>query len=656
MKVRILLFFFGFITITNTNAQLRFARVFSDHAVLQRGKPLPVWGWAAPNEPVTVFLNGPIAQTRQALADASGKWMVQFDALEAGGPYTMSLSSATAKADLKDLLIGDVWLCSGQSNMEWTVRQADNYLKEQKNADFPTIRHFRVDHEVALTPQQDLNKGEWEVCSAETVGGFTAVGFFFAREIYQETGVPIGLLHSSWGGSQVESWISKEAMLASDILKGYGETLPANWEEADLRLERSIKKHLLGNADVNPTIADEQKYLQADYDYSGWLTADPMWQWDWKGIWAWRGNGYMAKTVEVPAEMTSQITTLGLAENFNYSEVYINGKMVAAGLFKGDTRVFIPAGTWRAGPNKLMVKMNRRIEPEWYGLGLTGSDKDLYISTEKQTVPLAGSDWKLMPSFAEPHVFAHSSNNVGTAIYNAMIAPLIPYGIRGTLWYQGETNAGRAYEYRHSFPLMIKDWRSRWKEDFPFYFVQLSSYGPYQNSNEGSDWAELREAQTLTLQLPNTGMAVTTDIGNPHAIHPLNKQDVGKRLAANALRFVYNKDILYSGPVFEKVKFEKDRAVLSFRFTGGGLVARDKYGYLKGFEIAGEDRVFYYAPARIDGKTVVVEHPKGLKPVSVRYAWANSPEDANLYNAEGFPAVPFRTDEWEGLTWKKKFE
>lgn len=656
MKIRILFILFGFFTVSNISAQLRFARLFSDHAVLQRSKPIPVWGWASANEAVQVTLQGPSTQKRQAVADASGKWMVQFDALESGGSYTLHAATATAKADLTDLLIGDVWLCSGQSNMEWTVRQADNYLKERKNAEFPKIRHFRVDHEVALSPQQDLNKGEWEICNAETVGGFTAVGFFFAREVFQETGVPIGLLHSSWGGSQVEGWISKEAMIASEVLNGYGQNLPLNWEEADLRLERSIKKRLLGNADANPTVEDEQRYFHPDYDYAGWLTADPMWQWDWKGVWAWRGNGYMAKTIEIPAEMTSQITTLGLADNFNRNDVYINGKLVASGLFKGNTRILIPANTWKPGQNKLVVKINRRVEPEWYGVGLMGSDKDLFVSTETQSVSLAGNDWRLMPAFADQHEYAHSSNNVGTAIYNAMIAPLIPYGICGALWYQGESNAGRAYEYRHSFPLMIKDWRARWKEDFPFYFVQLSSYGPFQNSNEGSEWAELREAQTLTLQLPNTGMAVTTDIGNPTDVHPTNKQDVGKRLAANALKQVYKKEVLFSGPVFEKAKFEKTKAVLTFGSTGSGLIAKDKYGYLKGFEIAGADRVFYYAPARIVGKTVVLDHPKGLKPVSVRYAWANSPEDANLFNAEGFPAVPFRTDEWEGLTVKRKFE
>ncbi|MBX2890392.1 MAG: hypothetical protein KF734_05655 [Saprospiraceae bacterium] len=636
-----------------SNAQLRFARLFTDHAVLQRQKPIPVWGWANPNEQVTVTLAN---QTQQAKADKNGKWQVKFAAMEAGGPLTLTAETISGRLVFSDLLIGDVWLCSGQSNMEWTVSQSANYAEEKKNADFPKIRHFKVEHKVSLSPEEDLSSGSWEVASAEKVGDFTAVGFFFAREVFQKTGVPIGLLNSSWGGSQVESWISKEAMCGSDVLKTYGENLPKNWEEADLHLERNIKKKLLGNPDANPSLDDEKKYLQPGYDFSHWLKASPMWQWDWKGIWAWRGNGFMARTVEIPAEMTSQITTLGLAEQFSYNEIYINGKLAAAGLLKGTRQFLLPANIWRPGANSLMVKMNKTIEPEWFGLGLIGSENDLYVSTPTQKISLAGDDWRLMPSFAEPHSFAHSSNNVGTAIYNAMLAPLIPYAIRGALWYQGETNAGRAYEYRKSFPLMIEDWRKRWNEDFPFYFVQLSSFGASQNSNQGSPWAELREAQTMTLRLPNTGMAVTTDIGDPNDIHPRNKQDVGKRLAANALKFVYKQNVLHSGPMFESVRFENDKAILSFRHTGSGLTVKDQYGYLKGFEIAGNDRVFHYAKAEIEGDKVVVQHPRGMVSTSVRYAWADAPEDANLFNAEGFPACPFRTDDWEGVTVRVKFE
>lgn len=633
-------------------AQLKVARLFSEHAVLQRQKPLPVWGWAVPSEKVTVQL---ASQTQSTVADASGKWQVTLAAMEAGGPFQLKVTAKSGSLLVNDILLGDIWLCSGQSNMEWKVAQTDHFQVEKQNANYPNIRHFEVQHEVSLTPQQDLNAGDWKVSNTETVGGFTAVGFFFAREIYQKTNVPIGILHTSWGGSQVESWISQEAMLESEELRAYAQTFPKSWEEADAHLEKLNKRKTLGDANASPTLADEKKYLQANYDFSKWLTADPMGQWDWKGIWAWRGNGFMAKTVEIPAEMVTQSTTLGLAACYSYNEVYINGQLVSAGVFKDARKLLIPANTWKAGKNNIMVKMNQVIEPQWYGLGLSGSSADLFVSSNDQKISLAGP-WKLMPSFAEPHTHAHLSNNAGVIIYNSMIHPLLPFGIKGALWYQGESNASRAYQYRKTFPLMIQDWRKRWGYDFPFYFVQLATYGAYQNSNQGSDWAELREAQTMTLSLPKTGMAITTDVGNPTDIHPTNKQDVGHRLALNALLFDYGQAVLHTGPTYESVKFEDGKATLSFKYTGKGLIAKDKFGYLKGFEIAGDDKVFYYAKAEIIGNQVVVYYPKGQKPASVRYAWANSPLDANLFNADGLPACPFRTDTWKGITEAGKFE
>ncbi len=638
---------------TTAFSQVKLCRLFSDHAVLQRQKPLPIWGWAKPNEAITVNLAG---QTQKTTADTEGSWRVNFPPFEAGGPFKMTVESVSDTVSVDDILFGEVWLCSGQSNMEWTVASSNDFLKERKNADFPQIRHYKVETEVALEPQKEVKSGKWKVCQAETVGGFTAVGFFFAREIYQKLGVPIGILHSSWGGSQIEGWISKEAMQTSDELKNYAMNFPKDWADADIRLERSIKQRLLGDANANPTIEDEAKYIKPDYDFSKWLTSDPMGQWDWKGIWAWRGNGWMAKMVEMPSEMVDKLTTLGLAECFSQNEIYINGKPVSVGLQKGARKILIAPNTWKAGMNKLVIKMNKVIEPEWFGLGLNGSADDLFVSSDVQKISLAGSDWKLLPSFAEPHTFAHSSNNVGASIYNNMIAPLIPFALRGTLWYQGESNAGRAYEYRKTFPLMINDWRKRWNDEFPFYFVQLASYGGDQNSNQGSNWAELREAQTMTLQLPKTGMAVTTDIGNPKDIHPTNKQDVGKRLAAVALKNTYNQDVVPSGPMFKNASFERGKATISFDFVGNGLLSKDKYGYLKGFEIAGDDHVFYYAKAEIVGDKVVVYHPKGQKPTAVRYAWSDAPIDGNLFNTEGLPASPFRTDNWKGITENGTFD
>jgi sialate O-acetylesterase len=634
--------------------QLSVCRLFSDHAVLQRQKPLPVWGKSKPNDTISVKL-GP--QTRLAVADTEGSWRVTFDPFESvGHPYKLIVSNTSETLTINDLLMGEVWLCSGQSNMEWRVAQAKDYLKERKDADYPQIRHYFVEHEVSVVPEREVKTGRWKVCTAETVGDFTAVGFFFAREVYQKMGVPIGLLHASWGGSEIEGWISKEAMAASDNFRNYAQNLPTTWAEADNRSERSLKQKLLGSVAANPTAADEAQYVKSDYDFSKWLRSNPMGQWDWKGIWAWRGNGFMATTVEIPSEMTDKFTTLGLPEHFGYNEIYVNGKLVSAGILRGPRKIIIPANIWQSGVNKLVLKMTKAIEPEWLGLGLQGSEQDLYVSNDDRKISLSDADWRFMTAFSEPHTYVHSSNNVGTAIYNAMIAPLIPFSIRGALWYQGESNAGRAYEYRTAFPLMIQDWRNRWGDEFPFYFVQLSSYGGDQNSNQGSNWAELREAQTLTLKLPKTGMAVTTDIGNPKDVHPINKQDVGKRLAATALKNTYNQDVLPSGPLFESAIFDAKKCVISFKYVGKGLIVKDRYGYLKGFEVAGDDRIFYYARAEIQGDKIVIYHPKSIKPAAVRYAWSDAPEDANLFNIDGFPASSFRTDDWQGVTVKNKFD
>ncbi len=634
-------------------AEVKLARIFSDHVVLQRQKPIPVWGWANQGETVSVSLSG---QNKTARADAAGKWTVVFAPMEAAGvPLELKVSSTSGNLIIKDVLIGEVWLCSGQSNMEFAVKQADNFAAEKTDADYPQIRQFYVEHTVEIEPQTDFRTGQWRASSKETVGDFTAIGFFFAREMYQKLKVPIGLVHSSWGGSQIEGWISKEGMLASDELKDYGRHLPTNWTEADALLERNVKLATLGDANANRTLTDEKKYLAPDCDLSKWITNNPIGQWDWKGIWAWRGNGFLARDVDIPPNFAGRETVLGLAESYSYNEIYLNGKLVFSGITKGKREIIVPKNVWRAGKNRLVVKMNRAIEPEWFGLGFQGAAEDVFVKADDEKIPLGDEQWKLMPSFAEPHEYAHSSNNVGTLIYNGMIAPLVSFPLRGVLWYQGESNAGRSYQYRQTFPLLIEGWRKKWNDDFYFYFVQLSSFGANQSSNVGSGWAELREAQTMALGLPKTGMAVTTDIGNPDNIHPTNKQDVGKRLAANALTLIYGQNIPYGSPLFDRVAFENGKAVVAFKFADGGLTTKDKFGYVRGFEIAGADKVFYYAKAEIAGDKVIVSSEKVKNPVALRYAWSDAPADANLYNSNGFPASPFRTDDWHGVTEGNKF-
>ncbi len=636
-----------------SNAQLKFAKIFTDHAILQRQKPIPVWGWAAANQEVSVSLG---ANTLATKTDTNGKWMVSFPAMEAGGPYSLTLKDGTGNIVLNDILIGEVWLLSGQSNMEWQVKSAKDFAKEKKDANYPNIRHFFVEHEVSLTPQNDLKKGDWKVSTEESVGDFSAIGFFFARELNQKLKIPIGLLHSSRGGSQIEGWISKDAMLTSSELGIYAKNMPSNWLEADAMQDKKLRIQLFGNGSINPNADDEAKYTKPGYDFTKWHSAgSPIGSWDWKGIWAFRGNGFMAKTIEISAAMALKPSVLALGIQDSRNQIYINGKLVADTTISGQRKYKLPANIWKAGPNNLVIKFGKMIEPTWYGMGVNGSSADIYVSDETEKIDIS-ENWKLMPSFAENHDYVHSANNVGTTIYNSMIAPLLPFGIRGCLWYQGESNAGRAFQYRHSFPLLINDWRKKWADQFSFYWVQLSSFGAYQNSNQGSNWAELREAQTMTLSLPKTGQAVSVDVGNPADIHPTNKQDVAKRLAATALKQDYGMDVVPTGPIFESVSYKKGKAILSFRNIGKGLQIIDRYGYLKGFEIAEKNKVFEYAKASLEGDKVVITYPKKKKIASIRYAWADAPADVNLFNSEGYPACPFRTDDWVGVTFGKKFE
>jgi sialate O-acetylesterase len=629
-------------------AQLRVARIFDDHAVLQRHKPIPIWGWAAANESINLTFAG---QQKSTIADKNGYWKVSFDAMEAGGPYDLQVKSKSQTKTLKDILVGEVWICSGQSNMEWTVSQCDNHVSATRAAKNPNIRQFKVPHELALQPEQDLKEGNWLVCSPKTVGQFTGVGYFFALDLADSLKIPVGLINSSWGGSQVESWISQDAMLNSPVLRNYAEALPRTWTEGDAMQEAKIKKHTLGNPTITPTKAQESAYTSVNYDFSAWPQYGAPGSLDWQGFWAFRGRAYMGRIMEIPEEWLNETTTLSLGENDSEINVFINGNLVYKGATHGKIKIDIQPGTWQNGRNQLMVNFGAIRNPDWYGLGFMGEEKDFYLEAAGDKLPLDDDQWRVMASFSDKYHYEKLQNNVGTSLYNAMIHPLYPLAFRGALWYQGETNAERAYEYRQTFPLMIEDWRKKWGENFPFYFVQLTSYGKNK-----TNWAELREAQSQTLTLSNTGMAVIADLGNPNDIHPTNKKDVGNRLAMQVLSAVYQIPVFGFSPYYESAEMQSDKVVIRFKNTGKGLVAKDKFGYLRGFEIAGADQNFQYAKAEVVDNQVVIFAPKGMQPVAVRYGWSDALEDINLFNLDGFPASPFRTDNWKGVTEGKKFD
>lgn len=465
----------------NLLADVRMPEIFSDHMVLQRHLPVTIWGWADPGERVRLSIADQMHSVR---ADRQGNWRISLDPMEAGGPFVLTVQGKNT-LHLHDILVGEVWLCSGQSNMVWTVSNSANPEEEITQGDHPNIRMITVPRIMGFEPADDIGHANWKVCTPANVGEFSAVAYYFGRHLQQELGVPIGLINSSWGGTVVEAWMSKERV--SD----------------------------------HPDFSEKMRES-------------------------------------------------------------------ASAFFE-------------------------RME-------------------------------------TEPH-----PNQFPSMLYNGMIYPIKQYTINGTIWYQGESNAPRAYQYRTLFPAMIEDWRKQWdRPDMPFLFVQLANFRAPALQPVDDPWAELREAQFMTLSLPFTGMAVTIDIGEADDIHPKNKQDVGLRLALHALHMAYGRNLVYSGPMYDSMQVENNLVRLRFSHTGSGLFADDKYGYLKGFAIAGNDRVFHWAKAKLQGNEVVVYSDAVKDPVAVRYAWAINPDDANLYNKEGLPASPFRTDDWPGITLHNK--
>ncbi|MGC3943969.1 MAG: sialate O-acetylesterase [Chryseolinea sp.] len=629
--------------------QVRLPKLVSDGMVLQRNKPIVVWGWASAGEKVTVQFHG---KQGKATTDKSGHWRVELTPEAAGGPYQMIIKGKNTLT-VNDILVGEVWVCSGQSNMEWPLRAARNAEEEIASAKYPQIRQFLVQKEVSAKPEEDVKGGSWKSCTPETAGEFTAVGYFFARTVYEQINVPIGLINTSWGGTHSETWTSREAFMSNPEFKDMISGMPQlDFEQlAKQKQAEQLAKFKAMNIVLPASGVDQWK--DAAFDASSWNEMELPSLWESHALPDFDGVVWFRKTVTLTDADIAGNATLELGPIDDSDETYVNGERVGSTVGKyNENRVYkISPGVLKAGDNVIAV----RVDDTGGGGGLYGKPDQLKLTTSAGAHSLVGK-WRFSIEKASISA-AVGPNSYPTLLFNAMLNPLLPARIAGVLWYQGESNAGRAYQYRTAFPLMINDWRAHWKEgDFPFYFVQLASFNASNGTSEkGSTWAELREAQTMTLSLPHTGMAVTTDIGEANDIHPRNKQDVGKRLAAIALKNDYGKDVVCSGPSYKSMSVEGNKVKILLSNTGSGLMVKDKYGYLKGFEVAGSDHKFYYAKASLVGNDVVVESDQVQTPGAVRFAWADNPEDANLFNKDGFPAVPFRTDNWEGVTRNAKF-
>ena len=639
-------------------ANVRLSSVFGDHMVLQQKMPIPVWGTAEPGGTVRVSLG---KQSKKTKVGKDGTWLVKLDPVPAGGPFTLAVAGKDT-VTLHDVLVGEVWLASGQSNMEFPVAgswaKVKNYKEELANANYPQIRLFKVKKTRAYKPMRKVASTGWQPCDSASVAGFSAVAYFFGRDLYRKLDVPIGLIESSWGGTTVEAWTSAEGLKPfpqfSKIL-GY---LQKGGSVEDTIFSTYKKAMSQWDARVS-TILDSlgisaHHFENPATDVSTWKTMKLPTFWEDAGLKNVDGVVWFRKEVNLPANWAGKDLTLSLGPINDRDVTWFNGVEVGSRpyvmLFRKYT---IPGRLVKPGKNVIVVQ---DLDIGNKG-GIYGRPEDLKLVLDKtDSISLAGNwlfkidpvqvDVKKLPGQPGMPSFA----NIPTVLYNAMIAPLIPVAMRGAIWYQGESNANRAYEYRDLFKAMIRDWRTHWGEgDFPFYFVQLANFMKVKPRPAESTWAELREAQTQALSLPNTGMAVTIDIGDATNIHPTNKQEVGRRLALIARHNVYgDTSLVYSGPLYKSMKIEGNKIRLYFDFVDGGLEARGGLP-LKGFAIAGADKKFHWAQAVIDGKTVVVSSPAVRAPVAVRYAWANNPV-CNLYNKAGLPASPFRTDDWDGVT------
>ncbi len=624
--------------------------LFADHAVLQQGTNVPIWGTADPGEAVTVEIAG---QTVSSTAGTDGKWLVRLAPLKAGGPETLTISGKN-KLVLSDILVGEVWIAGGQSNMERQLglragqQPIDDWEKEVAAATHPQIRHFGVEQVKSLTPLATV-KGAWTVCSPDTVKDFTAVGYFFARDLERARHLPIGIIHSSWGGTPAEAWTSEAGLRTLPDFADVGaeiKTLIADPEAARRAYEAKLEIWFAAN-DTGSVAG--KLWSDPALDAADWKTMTLPTLWEDAGEPDLNGVVWFRKSFNLPAKAANAAAELQLGMVDDIDTTWVNGVKLGGTVgYNVVRRYAVPAGVLKPGRNVVAV----RVLDTGGGGGIWGEEKlqlvfkgrpgvglqTASLGPALKLVPLAGP-WQYrigmnLQGAPQPPTGVIGDINSPTILYNAMIAPLVPYAIRGVVWYQGEANVQRAQQYRALFPALIADWRRAWGADFPFLFVQIAPHADMT--------PELRDAQLATwLHTPGTAMAVTIDIGDAKDIHPPHKQAVGARLALAARALAYGEKLEYSGPVFDALKVKGSKATLTFTHMGGGLIA--KGSPLKGFTVAGADGAFHPARAEIRGKTVVVTSSDVAQPVAVRYGWANVP-DGNLFNKAGLPASPFRTD------------
>jgi sialate O-acetylesterase len=631
--------------------------LFTDHMVLQQGRPNPVWGEDLPRQTITLVVEGPgaPAQTVETTTDAQGTWRLWCPELPVGGPYRIRVRGSAERV-IDDVLAGEVWIASGQSNMEWTLAKSRDAAAEIAAATWPAIRVAKIPRRFSLQEETTVETA-WKPCTPADAGTFTAIGYFFARDLHRRLGVPVGIIDATWGGTCVEAWTSREALgpVMPDLPERLklldpntpdAERLRAEYRERQLAWERSAFPQDEGNR------GEAAGWAAPAWDDAAWRTMVLPAIWQERGL-AINGAVWFRHTVDVPAAWAGRDLTLSLGAIDDFDTTYFEGERVGAigpetpSAYAKPRRYTVPARLVRAGPAVVAVRVFDRFRRG----GLAGPADAMALAPADGAdapLPLWGPwRWEIereiqaLPTSvlggAPPPPSGILDANSPTALFNGMIAPVAPYGLRGAIWYQGEANTGNAGAYHARFTALIRGWRTRWAQGtFPFYFVQLASFG------NDPDWPALREAQARTLAEPQTGMAVAIDIGEARDIHPRNKQDAGARLARLALRRTYGcADVADTGPSLDRVEIRGPAARVYWR-SAGGLRTRGGAAEARGFELAGRDGVFHAARAVVEGETVLVTSAAVPEPVSVRYAWAGFVE-TDLENGAGLPAEPFRT-------------
>ena len=627
-------------------AQLRLPAMVSDSMILQRDKSVNIWGWWKGAGQVTVTFKG---KEYRAMADAQQRWQLQLPATPAGGPYTLTIQAGKETKTIREILMGDVWLCSGQSNMEFVMgKLTEKYPEEIAASNNPMIREFQVTLQYAMHPNQELN-GKWRVANPANIGSFSAVAYFMVKALYEKYKVPMAVIKSTWGGTPAESWISEEGLRDfSGYLNRYHFYQDSiNMKEA-INRERTVTNQWQKDAkEGDKGILPENNWKQNDFPAINIGNMQVPGFWEKYGLKDVDGVVWCKKKITLTAQQASTEAWLELGMIDDADSTYINGVLVGYSTNRYVARKYkVPAGILKEGNNTITVRI---IDTD--GNGGFIAEKKYRLLWKDSELSLAGN-WEYSVGNQIAPLPVASFIKMSTqpiTLYNAMIHPLIPYTIKGAAWYQGESNGGRAGDYRQLLTALIKDWRGRWQQgDFPFLIVQLANYMEIVKEPGESGWANLREAQQqVTKDLPNVGLAVTIDIGETYDVHPLNKKEVGERLSLAARTLAYNdKKLVYSGPELLSYVKKGNGIEITFQHVGSGLMAMGDQP-LQQFAIAGADHKFVWASAKIIGKNkVLVTSDQIMEPEAVRYAWANNPKGCNLYNKEGLPASPFRTDDW----------